>query len=263
MNMRFGILKNLAAKYLVCIAVVGAGFVTSAHAGIPVIDGSNLAQNVMTAAQTAETYAKQLQQYETQLEQYETQLKNTVAPAAYIWDQAQMTINKITSVMNAVQTLRDSNGGALTAYLNQFKDANFYSNSPCFKAAGCSGSQWNAMLQNSVSGSVTSKQANDAWLHALDQQQQQLQTDSANLQSLQAGATTAVGQMQAIQSANQLSSSMSNNLLQLRAVILAQQQAEAAKRAADLDKQAQQTAGEANARSGTFSASSGQSWSLK
>ena len=31
---------------------------------------------------------KQIEQYQTQLQQYENMLQNTMAPAAYIWDQA-------------------------------------------------------------------------------------------------------------------------------------------------------------------------------
>ncbi|MDR8093091.1 P-type conjugative transfer protein TrbJ [Burkholderia gladioli] len=253
--MSFAFLRNLAAKSAIAFSVFLCIGVNSAHAGIPVVDGSNLAQNVMTALQTAQSYAQQLQQYQTQLQQYENEIKNTVAPAAYLWDQAKQTIGKITGIVNQVQALRDSNGGALTSYLNNFKDASFYSNSPCFKAAGCSGSTYNQMIQGTLSSTTTTKEANDALLRALDQQQNQLQGDAANLASLQSGATTAIGQMQAIQSANQLSSAMSNNLLQMRALMLAQMQAAAARQAADLDRQAQQDASKAYIRTTTYSAS--------
>lgn len=252
--------RDLAAKALLAATVFFGFGVNAAHAGIPVIDGSNLTQNVMTALQTAQSYAQQLQQYSTQLQQYETEIKNSVAPAAYLWDQAQQTISKITSVMNQVQSLRDSNGGALTAYLGNFKDANFYSNSPCFKATGCSGSSYNQMLQNAVTGSMTTKQANDAWMHALDQQQAQLQVDAANLASMQTGTTSAIGQMQALQSANQIASSTANNLLQLRAILIAQQQAAAAKAEADQDKEAQQSAATAYIHKATFTASTAVSY---
>ncbi|WP_455737772.1 hypothetical protein [Aquipseudomonas alcaligenes] len=85
--------KNLAAKFLILLPLLGCLTTPSTHAGIPVIDGGNLTQNMLTAlesiAQTlkqAEQYAKQVEQYQTQLEQYENQLQNTAAPAAYIWD---------------------------------------------------------------------------------------------------------------------------------------------------------------------------------
>ena len=46
---------------------------------------------------------KQIEQYQTQLQQYENMLQNTMAPAAYIWDQAQSTIN---GLMAATDTRR-------------------------------------------------------------------------------------------------------------------------------------------------------------
>jgi P-type conjugative transfer protein TrbJ len=41
---------------------------------------------------------KQIEQYRTQLQQYENMLQNTIAPAAYIWDQAQATINGLMDI---------------------------------------------------------------------------------------------------------------------------------------------------------------------
>lgn len=250
--MKLGLLKKVTVRLTVSIAMfIGVG-INAAHAGIPVIDSSNLTQNVMTALQTAQQYAQQIQQYQTQLQQYETQIKNSVAPAAYLWDAANSTITKITSLVNQVNNLHSSQ---LDSYLSNFQNASFYSSSPCFKATGCSGTTYNQMVQNGLSASATTKQANDQLLKTLDQQQSQLQTDAANLSSMQNNATTAVGQMSAIQSANQLASATNNNLLQLRALILAQQQAAAAKSAADLDKQAKQDAASAYVHTATFTAS--------
>mgnify|MGYP000935832555 CR=1 FL=1 len=64
------------------------GVLPPVQAGIPVIDSTNLSQNVMTAIESVAQTLKQIEQYRTQLQQYENQLQNTMAPAAYIWDQA-------------------------------------------------------------------------------------------------------------------------------------------------------------------------------
>lgn len=72
------------------------------QAGIPVIDGGNLAQNIMTAIESVAQTLKQIEQYQTQLQQYENQLQNTMAPAAYIWDQAQTTINRLIAAQNTL-----------------------------------------------------------------------------------------------------------------------------------------------------------------
>lgn len=84
--------RFLAAKTALAAALAGS-IITPAHAGIPVIDGGNLVQNVMTAIESVAQTLKQIEQYQTQLQQYENMLQNTMAPAAYIWDQAQSTIN--------------------------------------------------------------------------------------------------------------------------------------------------------------------------
>ena len=80
--------RFLAAKTALAAALAGSIIITPVQAGIPVIDGGNLVQNVMTAIESVAQTLKQIEQYQTQLQQYENMLQNTMAPAAYIWDQA-------------------------------------------------------------------------------------------------------------------------------------------------------------------------------
>ncbi len=82
--------KNLAAKITLVVAMTTCTL-QPVHAGIPVVDGTNLSQNIMTAMEAVAQTLKQIQEYQTQLQQYENQLQNTMAPAAHIWDQAQRT----------------------------------------------------------------------------------------------------------------------------------------------------------------------------
>lgn len=116
-------MKFLAAKAALVVAL-SAGPLT-AHAGIPVIDGANLSQTIMTAIESVAQTLKQIEQYSTQLQQYENQLQNTVAPAAYIWDRAQSTIN---GLMSAVDTLDyyKTQLGSVDAYLGKFQDVAYY-----------------------------------------------------------------------------------------------------------------------------------------
>ena len=74
--------KRLAA-HVALITALSAGPLTAHAGGIPVIDGANLSQTVMTAIESVAQTLKQIEQYQTQLQQYENQLQNTVAPAAY------------------------------------------------------------------------------------------------------------------------------------------------------------------------------------
>lgn len=67
-----------------------------------------------------------------------------------------------------------------------------------------------------------------------------LQSDADNLADLQTQATSAQGQMEAIQAANQLASAQTNQLLQIRSLLVSQQNAAATLAQAQADKEAQQ-----------------------
>lgn len=239
--------KFLAAKLALVVALSGTAMVTPVQAGIPVIDGTNLSQNIMTAIESVAQTLKQIEQYQTQLQQYENQLQNTMAPAAYIWDQAQSTIS---GLMNAVNTLDyyKSQLGSLDNYINKFQDVSYYRGSPCFSVAGCSDAEWAAMKSVEQVASASQKKANDALFRGLDQQQTNLRNDAAQLQRLQSAAQGANGQMQALGFANQLASQQANQLLQIRGLLIAQQNAVTTRMQAQADLEAQQQAAGATSR---------------
>jgi type IV secretion system protein TrbJ len=253
-------LKNrLAAKFALVVVLNVGPLATSVQAGIPVIDAGNLMQNVMTAMESVAQTLKQIQQYQTQLQQYENMLQNSVAPAAFIWDQAQSTIG---GLMNATNTLNNYKNqlGSIDSYLGKFQDVAYYRGSPCFSTAGCSQAEWAAMQQNRTLASESQKKANDALFKGLDRQQTNLQNDSTTLERLQSAAQGANGQMQAIGYANQLASHQASQLLQIRALLVAQQNAAATRMQAVADKEAQTTAGDEQFRRGTYRPSSGRTW---
>ena len=251
--------KFLAAKLALVVALSGTAMVTPVQAGIPVIDGTNLSQNIMTAIESVAQTLKQIEQYQTQLQQYENQLQNTMAPAAYIWDQAQSTIN---GLMNAVNTLDyyKSQLGSLDNYINKFQDVSYYRGSPCFSAAGCSNAEWAAMKSVEQVASASQKKANDALFRGLDQQQPNLRIDAAQLQRLQSAAQGANGQMQALGFANQLASQQANQLLQIRGLLIAQQNAVTTRMQAQADKESREAAAAAQLRQGSFRASPARAW---
>lgn len=232
MNVRF-----LAAK----VALVSS-LIMPAYAGIPVIDAGNLTQNTLAALENVMQTLKQIEEYSTQLQQYENQLQNTLAPAAYIWDQAQSTIN---GLMNAVDTLNyyKNQVGSLDSYLGKFQDVSYYRNSPCFNGSGgCTAAEWAAMDENRRLASQSQKKANDALFRGLDRQQEALKNDAYTLEQLQSKAQDARGQMEAIGYANQLASQQANQLLQIRGLLIAQQNAIATRMQAQADKEAREAA---------------------
>lgn len=209
--------------------------------GIPVFDASNLTESIITAQEAVAQTLKQVEQYALQLQEYENMLKNTLAPAAYVWDQAQRTIQNL---MGAIDTLNyyKAQAGGLDAYLSRFQDVAYYKSSPCFSAAGCSEAERAAMETNRELASEGQKKANDALFRALDRQQQAIEADASRLETLQVAAQTADGQMQALQYANMLASQQANQLLQIRAMLMAQQEASVMRAQAELDREAQQAA---------------------
>ncbi|MBK5005757.1 P-type conjugative transfer protein TrbJ [Pseudomonas sp. S60] len=224
--------------------LAGIGFTLQAYAGIPVIDGANVALNQVTSiesiAQTAkqiEEYATQMNQYRTQLDQYENMVKNTVAPAAYIWDEANSTINKLMHAQDMLDYYTNQ-AGSFESYLDKFQDTNYYRSSPCFGSGGCTAADEAALQKQQELASTSQKNANDGLFKSIKQQQDNLKSDARQLERLQQAATTADGQVKAIQYANQLSSQQANQLLQLRMLMLAQQTAEANRHAAELDERA-------------------------
>ena len=237
--------KILAAKTALLISLAIGGGSLPAQAGIPVIDGGNLTQNVMTAIESVAQTLKQIEQYQTQLQQYENQLQNTMAPAAYIWDQATRTMDNLRSAMNTLDYYQ-TQLGSLDAYLGKFQDVAFYRGSPCFNATGgCTEAEWAAMNENRRLASESQKRANDDLFHTLKQQQDALQADAHTLERLQHSAQGADGQMQALGYANQLASQQANQLLQMRAMLLAQHQVIATQMQAEADLDAKQQAAHA------------------
>jgi len=227
--------------------LAGIGLTLQAHAGIPVIDGANLVNNQLNYAesmaqtlQQIEDYAVQGQQLQTQAEQYANMLKNSVVPQ-YIWDEAQGTINQLIKTTDTLAYYKQQIG-SLDSYLDKFQDLDYYKSSPCFTSAGCSDEQRAELDKIQELASESQKKANDAMLLGLEKQQQNLASDSSRLQELQQTAQSADGQMKALGVANQLASQQANQLLQLRSLLMAQQNAVATKMQADADKEAMQEA---------------------
>jgi P-type conjugative transfer protein TrbJ len=198
---------------LTSVAVVlVAALPISSPGTMPVIDYSNLTQNITTALHQVSAYAQQVQQYQLQLQQYANQVRNTVAPVAQVWQQAQQAMNGVMGTAGMFQ-----NGSALQSYLNQFQNVNYWLSAP----------PGNYTYQ--TAGSVAQKQANDALVKGIVAQQAQIQKDAATLEQLQSQASTADGQMKALMAANQLAALQQEQLLQIRALLVQEQQTLAAR----------------------------------
>lgn len=235
--------KNvLAAKILsFCLILATINPSLLIGSGIPVFDGANMIQTTISALQNVAAVTKQVQQYQTQLQQYQNMLQNTLTPSNYIWDQASQTISSLLSAQDTLSYYKQQIG-SISQYLDQYKDLNYYLNSSYFSPQGGSATDRQAILTANSNAYEARKKANDAVLMNVDQQQTALVNDASNLQRLQQQATGVQGQLEAIQAANQFASAQNNQLLQIRSILIAQQNAEATRQQAIADKEAQQAA---------------------
>lgn len=246
---------SLAVKRTVLSVIFTTGLaLNQAQAGIPVLvdGGVNTMQTIMGTIESVAQTLKQIEQYKTQLQQYENMLQNTAAPAAYIWDRAQATIGKLIEAQNTLAYYQNQLG-SMDNYLAKFQDVSYYRSSPCFNgASGCSDAERAAMDENRRLASESQKKANDALFKTVADQQKALKDDARQLERIQSAATNAQGQMEAIGYANQLASNQANQLLQIRTMLTAQQNAEAARAAAELDAEARGSARAKQMRTWTF-----------
>jgi P-type conjugative transfer protein TrbJ len=238
---------------------IGVGWTAPANAQWAVFDAANVVQTTVTATESVSQTLKQIQQYQTQLQQYENMLRNTAAPTSNIWDQAQATMSQLRTSIDTLAYYKNTLGGVDT-YLGKFKDMSTYQASRCFSYNGCSQAEWEAMQASQRLGSEAQKKANDALFHGLDRQQDAMVADARQLERLQMSAQGARGQVQAIGYANQLASHQANQLLQIRALLIAQQNAMATRDQVLADREAQESAAAVQLRAGTFRSSAARTW---
>ncbi len=150
--------------------------------------------------------------------------------------------------------------GSLQKYLERYQDTAHYESAPCIGSDACGVSDQQAIAQAQKEASSTKKRANDALLTSVSKQQETLRKDAGELAGLQRQATSAEGQMQAIQAANQLASAQANQLLQIRSLLIAQQNAQATSAQVRVDRDAQHTAADKRALSSRNSPSADKGW---
>ena len=228
--------------------IIGVGFMfgmagTANAGGIPTIDVANITQTTVSALKNVEAVSKQIQQYQTQLDQYKVQLTQakTIAQAQQIWQQANSTINQLQSTANSLKGMKQQLGN-LDSVLDLYKNSSQYSQSNCFSKAGCTAAERARISENRDAVIKLNQMANNDVMKTVEKQIDSILSDSQKLEQLQNSAKGAEGQMQALTAANQISAHQSNQLLQLRQIMTAEIQAQAAYRQAQMDKEARQKA---------------------
>ena len=252
---------NMKSKLFGIVTAVMVSLTGNTKAGIPVMDGVNLTQNIIAAIENASQTIQQIQEYQTQLQQYQNMLQNTMAPAMNIWDDATTTMNNLRASIDTLNYYK-TQLGSLNNYLLKFGDLDYYENSPCFDGSGgCTAAELAKLEETRSLGYESQQRANRALFEGLDQQQDAIVSDARQLERLQSAATSASGQLEAIGYANQLASQQANQLLQIRALLIAQQNAGTTRMQAQMDEEArQQAASKRFRKNGFVKSSSPKSW---
>jgi P-type conjugative transfer protein TrbJ len=230
-------LSKISASIVITYMLAGSVYAE----GIVTYDPTNIVQTTISAQQSITQTTQQLQQYQAQLQQLQNQIQNTTNPSTFSWNNANATINNVLATVNTLNTYK-TQAGNMENYLNQFSNANQYQTNSCIGTGGCSSAQLQQLGTSQYTGSASQKIANDNMLQNINAQQQLLQSDASSLTILQQSAQSSTGQMQALQAANQLASNQAVQLMQIRALMIAQQTAEATRAETVVDREAQEQA---------------------
>lgn len=197
-----------------------------ADAGIPVIDGANLTQNIVTALQTTASYMNAVQQYATQLRQYQTQLENMVEPELQVWQdmngmnsQFQYTMQDLNSTFAQI--------GDPQQYANYFQTAVQMQSSPCYAGGQCAPADLSGIVKNMIaaSGNTTTTLQNN--LKDARKQATGVNNDAASLSTIQTSVQQSSGNEADLKNIAQLLALQNEQTLAMRTMMINDQAARA------------------------------------
>jgi type IV secretion system protein TrbJ len=184
---------------------------------LPVIDYNSIAQEIQQGLRQIQQYTTQLSQLQTEVNTYKNQILQAtgLAQTAQIWSQAQQTLSSVTGTVNMFR-----NGGALQGYLQNAQNVNYWlSASPSQQYSSQPAGYW----------SNTQQAANGQMVKEIAQQEAQIQADAQTLQRLTSQAGSVGTQRQALDLANEMSGLEQKSLLEIRTLLVSEQQAVAAR----------------------------------
>jgi P-type conjugative transfer protein TrbJ len=183
---------------------------------LPVVDYSAITESIRQGLRQIQQYTTQVSQLQTEIATLKNQLLQAtgIAPVAQIWQSAQGTLNQVTGVVNM---FRD--GGGLQGYLEQAKDVNYWLATPPSQYTNQPANYW----------STTQKTANSEMVSLLAKQESELQQDAQALQRLQSQAGSVATQRQALDLANEMSNLEAKSLLEIRTLLVSEEQTLAAR----------------------------------
>ncbi len=204
-----------------------------------VFDGSNLAQNVVSAQEAIRHTQNQIQMLTNQLNQYKRMLQDAMNPGSWEWGDIQDALEQVTNSMGSLDSFGGTAGG-----MNQFLDA-FGSHSKYHESGEYYGTGNPSLYSGDLAGIDMQKQAADDMFTLIMEQRESMEQYAEELERLKSTASSAEGQQEAIQAGNQLASQQIQLLSQIHALLLAQNTMLAAQLETETNRQAQQRMGTA------------------
>jgi P-type conjugative transfer protein TrbJ len=229
-------MKNIRNKTLMGVVVVAAvtlGNVRPAPAQLAVacVNCSTVMDQLLQYAQQLRQAETELSAYATQLQQYANMVQNTAAVPMMIYSDAMSDMQRVQSLMTAGSNLNFNNPGATLSTFSSFLNNGASLTNSLTSQANLL-STWS---QRSVDG-IT------AAMNAIAGQNAELSTDNATMMGLQSQASSATGQMQAMQNVAQIAAQGVRETEKLRQLIMVQVQLEANKQANASERQSQSQA---------------------
>ena len=221
-------MKRLRLIAVAIGCVVGTLCIRPAAAQWAVIDGSNLAQNTLTAARALEQINNQVQQLQNQVVMLANEARNLTNLNYSSLDQLNSTMAQISALMDQAQGIAFNVTATQSAFAQQYPQA--YS-------ASATGDQLMADARQRWQNSMNAFQQT---MTVQAQVATNVEADTGTLSTLVNTSQGAVGSLQAQQATNQLLALSIKQQLQIESLMAAQYRAQAleAARNAESDEQA-------------------------
>ncbi len=225
-------------KYCLLIALSVCLHCGRGHA-MAVFDGSNLAQNIVSAQEAIRHTQNQIQTITNQINQYKRMLQDAMNPGSWEWGDIQDALDQLTNSMSSLDSFGGTAGG-----LNGFLDS-FGSHSKYHESGEYYGKGNPALYSGDLAGMDMQKQSADDMFNLITEQREAMGKYAEDLERLKSNASSAQGQQEAIQAGNELASQQIQLLAQIHALLLAQNTMLAAQLETETNRQAQQRMGTA------------------
>ncbi len=214
-------MKRLVPILVLCGVAAWPGPVS---AQIAVIDAANLAQNLMTAAQTLETVNNQITQIQQTVQMLENQARNLTSLPTSVLSSLTNDMTQLTQLMNQAQGIIFNVSQAEQQFQQLY---------PQSYSASTTATQF---YQNAQNRWQTSLQAYNQSVQTQSRVVTDIATDQQNLSQAVTASQGAVGILQASQATNQLIALQAKQIAELQAMLAAHERAQdldSARQAAD------------------------------